>query len=170
MRRSIIQFTAFDQGDEDTPDLVLKELAIVDPDQNTSQSWIFKAAFPFTDLPIPLKYTNEYITKHSIGLDWDADGDLMYSDLKSVLVTYTQVSSVLYTFGLTRQQFLQRLLGRPIINLEDLQCPKYSDLCFLTTSCVHPLHQFNKYRCAVKEAKAYGQYLKYFELSQYILP
>ena len=169
MKSSIIQFTAFDQGDGDTQDLVIKELALVDPDQNTAQSWIFRPPFAFTDLPTALKYTNEYITKHNIGLHWD-DGDLVYIDLKTVLVTYTQASSVLYTFGPTRQQLLQRLLGRPVINLEDLQCPKYTDLCFPATSCAHPLHQFDKYRCALKEAKVYGQYLKYLDLSRYILP
>lgn len=169
MKRSIVQFTAFDQGDGETQDLVVKELAIVDPDQNTSQSWIFKPPFPFTELPIALKYTNDYISTHTIGLHWD-DGDLAYSDLKTILMIYTQASSVLCTYGETRQHFLQRLLGRPVINIEDLQCPKYIDLCFPVSSCVHPRHQFEKYRCAVREAKAYGQYLKYLDLSRYILP
>ena len=168
--RQVIQFSAFDQGDGDSQDLVVKEVAIVNPDTDTSQSWLFKAPFPFADLALALKYTNEYISKHSIGLRWDEDGDIEYSSLKTVLVTYTQGSSTLFTFGSTRQHFLERLLERPIINLEDLHCPKYTDLCFPTTACAHPRHQFEKYRCVLKEAKTYGHYLKYLELSRYILP
>ena len=167
--RTLLHFSAFEHGDGDQQDLVLKELALVNLELETSQSWIFLPPYPFEELTLALKFGNEYISRHSYGLRWD-DGDVPYMDLKKVLTTYTEGSGTLYTFGKARQKFLEEILQRTVINLQELRCPKYSDLSFPTKSCVHPLHQFRKYRCALREAKCYAQFIKYSDLSLHILP
>lgn len=165
--RGIIQFSAFDQGEEEEG-LVVKELAIVNVDLSSCQSWIFKNPFPITEMSLGLRFSNEYLSRHVFGLDWN-HGDIPYQELKSIVIKYTEHIGSLYTHGRRRQKFLETILERTVNNLEDLQCPKSSELSFPIRTCAHYLHQFGKYRCELKDAWQYANYLNYFDLSQYIL-
>lgn len=73
----------------------------------------------------------------------------------------------MYTHGKARQLFLESLLQRTVINLEDIQCP---NLAFPSHSCAHHLHQFTNFCCVLKEASVYGKYLSYYHLRSFILP
>ena len=165
--RAIIHFSAFDQTGQD--DFIVKELAIVNPDSRTLQSWIFKPPFDISELPLTIQLDNDYLSSHIFGLEW-SEGDVAYNDMQRVLVAYTKNIDVLFTHGHRRQQFLERLLGRTIVNLEDLHCPKSSHLLFPATHCAHPQHQFHTFRCALYEALCYSKYLTYHDLSQYVTP
>lgn len=165
--RAIIHFSAFEQTGED--EFIVKELAIVNPDVNTVQSWMFKAPFDISQLPLTLQFDNEYLAMHIFGVDW-SDGDVAYKDLQRILTNYTKHIPVLYTHGHRRQQFLQRMLGRSVMNLEDLHCPKSSKLLFPESHCAHRHHQFHTFRCALYEALCYSKYLTYHDLSQYVTP
>lgn len=165
--RAIIHFSAFDQAADD--DLIIKEVAVVNPDLDTLQSWILQPPFDFSDLPLTLQLDNDYLSTHIFGLQW-TDGDVPYSELQRLLTTYTKHYGILYTHGRRRQQFLQRILGRSVVNLEDLHCPKSSKLVFPVKTCAHYLHQFRTFRCALQEAQCYSNYLKYYDLARYVIP
>jgi len=64
--RAIIHFSAFEQTGED--EFIVKELAIVNPDVNTVQSWMFKAPFDISQLPLTLQFDNEYLAMHIFGV------------------------------------------------------------------------------------------------------
>ena len=91
-------------------------------------------------------------------------------NLKSSLPIGIPHSDSIFTHGKARQVFLESLLQRTVINLEELKCPKYSALAFPSKSCAHRLHQFASFRCALKEASVYAQFLTYYHLSCFILP
>jgi hypothetical protein len=163
--RSVIHFSGF-TGDNDT--IIVKELAIIDPDLDCSQTWILKPPFPITNLCKATRFNNINLSEYVIGLNW-TEGEVDYQDIKNILTIYTQRSTSLYTYGVRRQQFLQDILQKSVINLEDLNCPKYNHLAFPSRTCAHPLHQFANFRCALKEASCYGSFLKYHDLSLYVL-
>jgi len=163
--RAIIHFSAFDQtGDED---YIVKEVAIVSPDANTMQNWVFQAPFDPSELPLTIQLDNDYLATHVFGIDW-SDGDVSYSELQRILVKYTKCIDTLYTHGERRQRYLQQLLGRTVVNLEDVQCPKAIQLLFPASHCAHYQHQFPTFRCALYEAQCYAKYLQYHDLAQYI--
>lgn len=164
--RTVIHFSGF-TGDNDS--IILKELAIINPDIDSSQSWIFKPPFPISQLGKSARSNNDYLSEHVMGLEW-VDGDVDYKEVKYILSSYTHRSATLYTHGATRQQFLQDILHKGVINLEDLSCPKYAALAFPSRTCIHPMHQFSNFRCALKEGSSYASFLKYQDLSLYILP
>jgi hypothetical protein len=114
-------------------------------------------------------YNNIYLSEHVFGFDW-SDGEVDYKELKSIIATYTASSLSLFTFGSARQNFLQDLIQKTIINLEDLNCPKYNSLAFPSRTCAFPLHKYSNFRCAVKEAWLYSNFLKYQDLASYVLP
>ena len=163
--RAIIHFLAFDQAGDD--DLIVKELAVVNPDVNTAHTWIFKQPFSSEDLPLTLQLDNEYLSTNIYGLQW-SEGDVAYDNLQQVLVNYTKHIDVLYVHGRHRQQFLERLLGRSVLNLEHLNCPKSNKLLFPASHCGHYQHQFHTFRCAFYEAQCYSKFLTYHDLSRYV--
>ena len=164
--RTVIHFSGF-VGDNDI--IIVKELAIVHPFIDSSQSWLFKPPYPLSNLSKAACHNNLELTNHIFGYDWQ-DGDVEYKELKTILSTYTASSVSLYTYGAARQTFLQDILQRSIIDLEeDLQCPKFSKLAFPARSCAFPLHKYFNFRCALRESWLYGQFLKYQELASYVL-
>ena len=64
----------------------------------------------------------------------------------------------------------QELLQKTVINLEHLQCPKYTYLQFPGQYCTHPMHFHGAFRCALREAASYAQFVKYLDLVVCIVP
>ena len=58
------------------------------------------------------------------GLNW-ADGHIEYKELHAVLTEAVAGFANLYPYGLSKCTFLAGLTGRPIHNLEDLECPTH---------------------------------------------
>lgn len=99
-------------------------------------------------------------------MQWN-DGDVAYDQLQLIFVTSTKHMSLVYVHGSRRQQFLERMIGRSVINLEDLRCPKSSKLVFPANHCAYRHHQFHTFRCPLYEARCYSKYLAYYDLAQY---
>ena len=159
--RTVIHFSGF-VGDNDS--IIVKELSIVHPDIDSTQTWLFKPPYPLSKLSKAAFYNNLELTQHIFGFNWD-DGDVEYKDLKRILSTYLVNTSCIYTFGTARQIFVQDIIQKTVFNLEDLQCPKYDGLAFPSRTCAFPLHRYANYRCSLKEAWIYSQFLKYQELA-----
>ena len=82
------------------------------------------------------------------GINW-ADGHIEYKELHTVINEAVAGFAHLYAYGISKCTFLAGLTGRPIHNLEDVNCPPpYS----FNHECTLPCHRFPKYPCATKTA------------------
>ena len=61
------------------------------------------------------------------GLNWD-DGQIDYDQLETAMKEAVAGYAHLYSYGASKCRFLSKLLGRPILNLEDVGCPPPQDL------------------------------------------
>ena len=164
--RLIVTITYF-QGDEK---IIPKELAIYDPDSNHLQSWIFAPPFLWDELEGGLQDENSWLQKHVHGLTWQC-GDIPSAKFSSILHEYTAHASALYTFGPLQSAFLSEKLGRHVIDLQELDCPRYQQLAFPHTfSCSHILHRVASMKCAVLAATSYGTYLKHRDINCLMIP
>ena len=96
-------------------------------------------------------------TENGINCD---DGQLNYSQLETSLSEAVAGYPHVYSHGFTKCQFLSRLLGRTILNLEDFGCPEPKDLK-PGRNCVLPCHKFHSFSCATRNATSYYEWLKY---------
>lgn len=165
----VVHFSAFEQDTNidsgDNNSLVVKELAIVNIDLDCSQSWLFKPPFPYSELSTSYKHNNDYLSLHEYGVQW-SEGEVSYTELNNILLKYTQQCSAVYCYGAARQCFLESIIGKHVINIqEDLKCPHYSQLSYPSRSCAHYFHRFSFYRCSLKECWAYANFIKYYDLS-----
>lgn len=80
--RIVVYFSAFDYNEENN--YIVKELAIVHIDTNTFQSWILFKSFPSLKLIPSLRYANDYLSQHVLGLEW-LHGEVEYGELKNIL-------------------------------------------------------------------------------------
>ena len=83
------------------------------------------------------------------GLNWE-DGHLAYHDLYTVLSEAVAGFAHLYCYGITKCKFLTELLGRPILNLQDFNCPQPASINHKRW-CSLPCHKF-PVSCATKSA------------------
>jgi len=93
------------------------------------------------------------------GLNWD-DGHIPYTQLASVLSEAVAGFAHLYAYGDSKCTFISQLLGRPVHNLEDFNCPspRYFRPKF---SCTKPCHRNPSFRCATRHAHSLYEWLMY---------
>jgi len=92
-----------------TNEIIVKELSIAAAD--VSDSFRFKSPYPMT-------------THGSVenGLNWD-DGHIAYSEMYTVASEAVAGFDHLHDYGVAKCAFLTELLSRPILNLQDFNCP-----------------------------------------------
>jgi hypothetical protein len=93
---------------------VIKELSVAAA--NVIQTWHFKSAYV-----IRLHGSAEN------GLNWE-DGVIPYDQLFTVLSEAVAGYAHVYSRGTDKCEFLRKLLGRPIMDLNDFGCPQPYDL------------------------------------------
>jgi len=94
------------------------------------------------------------------GMNW-ADGHIEYKELHTILNEAVAGFAHLYAYGISKYTFLSGLTGRPIHNLEDVNCPP-PDSFNHEHWCTLPCHRFPKYSCATKTAHSFYYYLMYY--------
>ena len=93
-------------------DIVVKEISVAANNMNDS----FRFKSPYT------------MTSHSSeenGLNLE-HGHIAYHDLYTVVIEAVAGFAHLYCYGITKCKFHTELLGRPILNLQDFNCPQPS--------------------------------------------
>lgn len=111
-------------------DFLPKEIAVVGVDCNYLSHWIIKYNIKehnIGELSTGILATNTYLTCHHHGIecfDGEADLNAVYSALQQVARNALRI----YVRGFQKQELLQRLLGRQVINLEDYRCPSFKNL------------------------------------------
>jgi len=66
----------------------------------------------------------------------------------------------LYRSGVTKSKFLTELLGHPILNLQDFNCPQPTSFNH-THWCSLPFHKFPNVDCATKTAHSLYDWLMF---------
>jgi len=93
------------------------------------------------------------------GLNWE-DRYIPYNQLSSVLNEAVAGFAHLYAYGDSKCTLISQLLGRPVHNLEDFNCPSphYFRHKF---SCTKPCHRNPSFRCATRHAHSLYEWLMF---------
>lgn len=109
---------------------ICKELAIINLENGLCTTKMFKPPYSWHNLSRENKETARWLTKNLHSLEW-CSGDVSYSDFPSTLENLLACDEVgkIYVKGLEKVSWLQQYLHEKIIiNLEDLDCPKLSEI------------------------------------------
>ena len=100
------------------------------------------------------------ITARQNGIKW-IDGHIEYRELHTVINEAVAGFAHLYTYGVSKCTFLAGLMGRPIHNEEDVNCPS-PDSFNHDLLCILSCHKFPKFACANKTAHSLYNWLMYY--------
>ena len=84
------------------------------------------------------------------GINW-TDGHIEYKELHMVIIEAMAGFADLYAYGVSKWTFLAELTGRPIHNLEDVNCPS-PDSFNHDRWCTLPCYKFPRFACSTKTA------------------
>jgi len=142
-------------------ELLVKELATVDSHRNRVSSYIFKKPYEWEEVPMFNAGINEAIDH---GCDWN-DGDVLYSELETVLHREASSAVVIYCFGPLKTQFIIGLFDRTVIDIIQLGCPELAHISLASISCTFACHNKSKHVCALRTAYSLAQWLNFYTLS-----
>lgn len=126
-----------------------KEIAVLGTDRNYASHWIVKPPYDVTELSKGILATNSYLTCYHHGIEW-FDGESNLEDVYSALREVARNAVHIYVRGQQKQDLLQRLLGRQIINLEEYDCPSFKNLPRVNEHyCFHHGIKREYFSCAV---------------------
>jgi hypothetical protein len=74
------------------------------------------------------------------GCDW-SDGDILYSELETVLHGEISLAVTIYFFGRQEYKFFSGLIDRTVIDISLLGCPKLADISLPVISCTYVCHK-----------------------------
>ena len=105
---------------------IIKELSLCSSYNDTI---FFKPPLKFTDLPAHDRQKVIWLTNNLHGLDWD-EGDIPYCDLKTICLSFSFrfVRKNFFAKGIEKCELLSKLLQKTFYNLEDLNCPRISEI------------------------------------------
>ena len=154
MSSAVVEFEGFQIN---ANDYVIKELAFYAVDHGYHARWSFLPPYPWEQLSLKKRKTFSWLTRHLHGLRWN-NGELAYSALEPILLSLFISFKTVFTKGLEKTKYLERLSGREILNLNDFGCPKIVSLNVSNVIC--PSHTFSFKHCALTKAVSYGMYIK----------
>jgi hypothetical protein len=104
----VIDFTFLEGRDGE---LVVKELAAVDSNSNRISLYVFKRPYNWEEVPILNARINRAIDH---GCNWN-DGDILYSELETVLHREASSAVAIYCFGPQKTQFISGLIDLQLL-------------------------------------------------------
>jgi len=126
---------------------VVKELCVTSA--AVSQTFRFKP---------PYKMTDHGSSEN--GINWIVD-HIEYRELHTVLNEAVAAFAHLYAYGVSKCTFHASMTGRPIHNLEDINCSPPDSLNH-ERWCTLPCHKFPKFSCVTKTAHSLYDWLMYY--------
>ena len=150
----VIDFTYFEGRDGD---IVVKELAAVDIQSNRVSSYVFKWPYGREELPIFNARINDAID-HGCNSN---DGDVLYSELETVVHREASSAVAIYCFGPQKTQFISERIQRTVIDITQLGCPPLTDISLPVISCTFACHNKSKHVCAFRTAYSLAQWLNF---------
>jgi len=150
----VIDFTYLEGRDGD---IVVKVLAAVDFQSNRVASYLFKRPYGWEELPMFNARINEAIDH---GCNWN-DGDVLYSELQTVVHREASSAVAIYCFGTQKTQFISGLIERTVIDITQLGCPPLTDISLTAISYTFTCHNKSKHVCALRTAYTLAQWLNF---------
>jgi hypothetical protein len=154
----VIDFTFLEGRDGE---LVVKELAAVDSGSNRVSSYVLKRPYNWEEVPLFNARMNQAIDH---GCNWN-DGNILYSELETVLPREASSAVAIYCFGPQKTKFISGLIGRTVIDITQLGCPEVADISLPTISCTFACHNKSKHVCALRSTYSLAQWLNFHVLS-----
>jgi hypothetical protein len=138
---------------------VIKEIAV---SGDYLDSIVLKPPYALETVNTFVKKAYAWITLNLHGLQWDS-GEYKYERLEMFVqglnLRYPQ--SQFYAKGSEKCMLLEKLFQRSFIDLDILDCPKITELCYLKVFCGgnQSLSHSQSHHCARKKAKCYKDWL-----------
>ncbi|CAD6225709.1 GSCOCG00011853001-RA-CDS, partial [Cotesia congregata] len=106
-----------------------KEVALNTVEHGIQRHWLIRPPFPFNKLPLKDRHQNTWLTFNYHGLKW-TDGSVYLLNLIDNIKFYSEKAHRIYVRGAIKAKYLEELLQREIINLEEpsSECPKFENL------------------------------------------
>lgn len=99
--------------------------------------------------------TNNWLVKNFHHINWTF-GQTSFNYLrKNVLDSLVRSSTVLYAKGIEKCKYLEKVTQKPVLNIEELNCPRFAELNTPSICCGLDKHQNNPH-CALKKVVAYA--------------
>lgn len=137
---------------------IVKELAFFDVKYDFHSRWSFLPPYPWEQLSKKHKKTFSWLTRYCHRMQWDS-GDLPYSALQYILTSLFVSYTSIYSKGLEKCRFIEKLCGRKIIDLNDFKCPKVNEInAEVSVNC--PTHLPHFHHCALAKSALYGSFIK----------
>jgi len=145
--------------------LIVKEFAVYYSDFPEELIRVATFAPPYEKecLPKNIRKLNTYVSENIHGLEWN-DGEYGFHEMTNIMWSMTSRLEVIYVKGLEKGKILQSLLPHLcVLNIEDLGCPSLEKLPLFDSPCENEIHtRFSQFKCASKNAKRLGLWLRFF--------
>jgi len=148
----VIDFIFLEERDGE---IVVKELAAVDSHRNSASSYVFKSPYSWEETPSFNAQINPAINH---GCNW-YDGEILYSELETMLHRETSSVVAIYSFGLQKTEFISGLLDRTVIDITQLGCPPLADISLPGIRCMFACHNKSRLACALRTAYSIAEWL-----------
>lgn len=130
-------------------DFLPKEVGVATLQDDSLGHWVVAAPYDFGELPKEIRAKNNRLTCFHHGLEW-VDGDTPLQKIYENLKALCRYALRIYTRGAQKAWILQDVLGREIINLEDLGGPSFKKMPDSPIYCIHHgVSKDDSARCAL---------------------
>ena len=126
----------------------------------------FKPTPKFADLTTHDRQTVIWLTNNLHGPDWD-EFDIPYCDLKTNCLSFSFqfTRKNFFAIGIEKCELLSKFLQKTVYNLEDLNCPRISEIiseeqvpsCYLHSNFRSANDQLSNH-CAERKARIFSQW------------
>jgi len=139
--------------------IVDKELAVADSYSNRVSSYVFRRPYGWEEVPMFNARMNQAIGH---GCNWN-NGDVLYSELETVIHREAPSAVAIYCFGPQKSNFISGLIDRTVIDITQ-GLTELADISLPAISCTFACHK-SKHVCALRTAHSLAQWLKFHILS-----
>ena len=98
------------------------------------------------------------------GCNWN-DGDVLYSELQTVLHREASSAVAICCSGPQKTQFISGLIDRTVVHITQPGCPELADISLAAVSCTFACHKKSKHVCAFRSAHVLAQWQNFYILS-----
>lgn len=146
-----VDFT-YELGPRD--EIWVRELACVDIDSSRMQSFSFERHPSYDKVEFPFDRFKCFKLR---------GGYIDFGDIEVVLHNTIKTSSAIFTYGQHKADFLEKMLGRSVINLQKgTKCPPPTSMCFTSVkTCMDPDHIAQaKVECPLRNADSLAHWVR----------
>jgi len=132
---------------------IVKELTIVNIRTGSVHWFLFKPPCAAKDSVAATSKENIWLTNNFHGISWE-EGTIPYDRLRNILTGQVEPHTTIYVKGKEKADFIRRLTGATVIDLQTLGCPslRKPNLWLLTPQYTCPRHNGTNFVCSRDQA------------------